>query len=105
MEGSARVTVIATGLERVEAEPVRDNLVRPNFGNTRTVMPSSPRTHAVAAEPAYARHAAPAMAGAGGGRSQMMAEAMPFPRPPQSPIARHQVADLDIPTFIRRQMD
>lgn len=103
MEGSVRVTVIATGLERVD-EPVRDNLIRPNFGNTRTVMPAASRQHSMPVEPAYARHAMPAMASAGGGRP-MMAEAMPFPRPPQSPIARHQVADLDIPTFIRRQMD
>ena len=33
------------------------------------------------------------------------AEAMPFPRPPQQPIAGYQLNDLDIPTFIRRQMD
>lgn len=105
MEGSVRVTAIATGLEKVEEPPVRDNLVRPNFGNTRTVMPATPRQQqTVPVEPAYARQAQPAVASAGGGRV-MMAEAMPFPRPPQSPIARHQVADLDIPTFIRRQMD
>jgi hypothetical protein len=30
---------------------------------------------------------------------------MPFPRPPQQPIAGYQLNDLDIPTFIRRQMD
>ncbi|MHB1170068.1 MAG: cell division protein FtsZ, partial [Longimicrobiales bacterium] len=105
MEGSVRVTAIATGLEKVEEPPVRDNLVRPNFGNTRTVVPATPRQQqTVPVEPAYARQAQPAVASAGGGRV-MMAEAMPFPRPPQSPIARHQVADLDIPTFIRRQMD
>jgi hypothetical protein len=33
------------------------------------------------------------------------AEAPPFPRPPQSSIVRQQLTDLDIPTFIRRQMD
>jgi cell division protein FtsZ len=33
------------------------------------------------------------------------AEATPFPRPPQRPLARTQLTDLDIPTFIRRQMD
>jgi cell division protein FtsZ len=106
MEGEVRVTVIATGLERVGDQPVRDNLIRPNFGTTRTVMPAAGRPQrAVAADPSYAREAQPAMAGAGAGRNAMMAEAMPFPRPPQAPIARHQVADLDIPTFIRRQMD
>ncbi len=30
---------------------------------------------------------------------------MPFPRPPERPIAGRQLTDLDIPTFIRRQMD
>ncbi len=33
------------------------------------------------------------------------AEAVPFPRPPEPPLARNQLTDLDIPTFIRRQMD
>jgi cell division protein FtsZ len=33
------------------------------------------------------------------------AEAAPFPRPPQRPLARTELTDLDIPTFIRRQMD
>jgi cell division protein FtsZ len=33
------------------------------------------------------------------------AEATPFPRPPQRPLARTELTDLDIPTFIRRQMD
>jgi hypothetical protein len=32
-------------------------------------------------------------------------EPAPFPRPPQRPLARTQLTDLDIPTFIRRQMD
>jgi hypothetical protein len=41
----------------------------------------------------------------GGSRNAAYAEAAPFPRPPQSSIARGQLADLDIPTFIRRQMD
>jgi hypothetical protein len=38
-------------------------------------------------------------------RSVDYAEALPFARPPQSPIGRQQLTDLDIPTFIRRQMD
>ncbi len=33
------------------------------------------------------------------------AEALPFPRPPERPLAKHELSDLDIPTFIRRQMD
>jgi cell division protein FtsZ len=33
------------------------------------------------------------------------AETVPFPRPPERPLAPGQLTDLDIPTFIRRQMD
>jgi hypothetical protein len=45
-------------------------------------------------------------AGAGSvARGALTAEAMPFPRPPERPIVRQQLTDLDIPTFIRRQMD
>ncbi len=32
-------------------------------------------------------------------------ETLPFPRPPERPLAKHDLSDLDIPTFIRRQMD
>ena len=102
MEGEVRVTVIATGLEH---EPVATGaMVRPlaaagglGYG-TRTVMP------AVAAhvEPTpFSRVAAPAAAA----KQPMHPEATPFQRPPQNPISRHQLTDLDIPTFIRRQMD
>jgi cell division protein FtsZ len=36
---------------------------------------------------------------------RMYADATPFARPPQRPLAKTQLTDLDIPTFIRRQMD
>lgn len=102
LEGEVRVTVIATGLEH---EPVATGaMMRPlaaagglGYG-TRTVMP------AVAAyvEPTpFSRVAAPAAAA----RQPMNPEATPFQRLPQNPISRHQLTDLDIPTFIRRQMD
>ena len=89
MEQEVRVTVIATGLEG--AEPA-DNVIRPNFGGgvVRTTVPAA---------------AALATAGAGAPRAPAYADATPFPRPPQAPIARQQLTDLDIPTFIRRQMD
>ncbi|MGH7506718.1 MAG: cell division protein FtsZ, partial [Longimicrobiales bacterium] len=95
LECEVRVTVIATGLDGGQImEPVRDNVIRPNFA-TRHSPPA-------AAAVGYAA------ASGGGGvamRAPAFAEATPFPRPPQSPIARHQLTDLDIPTFIRRQMD
>ncbi|MBI4408112.1 MAG: cell division protein FtsZ [Gemmatimonadetes bacterium] len=93
MEGEVRVTVIATGLAHQD-EPVQDNVLRPRFGGARAglgVPAAAAATLAAAAAPTRALYAA--------------AEAMPFPRPPQRPIARYQLSDLDIPTFIRRQMD
>ncbi len=80
LEGEVRVTVIATGLARGEEERMADNVIRPNFAATRAVA-------------------------TGGARTPAFAESVPFPRPAQRPIARHHLGDLDIPTFIRRQMD
>jgi cell division protein FtsZ len=115
LEGDVRVTVIATGLE--QEEPIRDNVIRPHFGNrsaappqTRTVHPTQngvPAQKAVAAqalaavgaESGYGRQAGPAP------RANDYTEALPFARDPQRPISGQQVMDLDIPTFIRRQMD
>ncbi|HEX7119104.1 MAG TPA: cell division protein FtsZ [Longimicrobiales bacterium] len=89
MEGEVRVTAIATGLEPMEEHPVRDNVIRGNF-QTRPKM-------AAPAAPAAQTSAQP--------RSAVVAEPMPFPRQPERAIVRQQLADLDIPTFIRRQMD
>jgi len=89
LQGEVRVTVIATGLEGIE-EPAQDaGILRPSF----------------AARPAGAFTGQAARVAVGGSRTPAFAEAAPFPRPPQSSIARHQLTDLDIPTFIRRQMD
>jgi len=101
LEGELRVTVIATGLERdaIMPEPV----VRPIFG-TRASVPSHPVTvpAAAQAEPAYTRVAASAQPAP---RPPVYPEPTPFQRLPHTPIARQQLTDLDIPTFIRRQMD
>ncbi len=102
LAGEVRVTVIATGLEQ---EVMHEPLVRPiaaavGYG-TRTVMPAAA---AVSPEPAFARvaHAAPVAAVT---RQPVAPEAQPFQRMPQASVSRHQLTDLDIPTFIRRQMD
>jgi cell division protein FtsZ len=105
LEGEVRVTVIATGLER-DVQPVQPNVIRPNFG-MRTATPAvaaaapAPVLAGVGAEPAYARQAATVSTP----RASDFAEALPFSRPPQRPLASRQLTDLDIPTFIRRQMD
>jgi cell division protein FtsZ len=78
LEGELRVTVIATGLSRDKDDVMPDNVIRPNFASARAVV---------------------------GARAPALGETVPFPRQPQRPIARHHLGDLDIPTFIRRQMD
>jgi len=81
LEGKIRVTVIATGF---------DDVIRPDFGKRspsllshRQVQPS-PQVEAV-----------------GGGSARVV----PFSRPPESVVTRGQIGELDVPTFIRRQMD
>ncbi|MGH7576042.1 MAG: cell division protein FtsZ [Longimicrobiales bacterium] len=89
-EGHVRVTVIATGLDGAVAEPAQDAVVRPIFAGGRTVTPGS-GSPGVVPQPAA--------------RAPVYADAVPFPRPPHSALARKELTDLDIPTFIRRQMD
>jgi len=86
LEGEVRVTAIATGLES-EPEPLRTNIVRPSFPARN-----------VAAVAAAAAVSSPA-------RGASVPEAVPFQRSPERVIVRQQLTDLDIPTFIRRQMD
>jgi cell division protein FtsZ len=103
LEGEVRVTVIATGLEREEAA---SGTMRPQIAavgglgyGTRTVMPTA-KPVPPAVQPIVARVAAAPVA-----RAAVHPEPTPFERLPQNPISRHQLTDLDIPTFIRRQMD
>ncbi len=106
LEGEVRVTAIATGLVG-PGEPVRSNIIRPSFPTrSGTSVPVPP----VGSSPALAGSgsgAGPAGASgsAGAPRSAPLPEAMPFPRSPERVIMRQQLTDLDIPTFIRRQMD
>ncbi|MBW3627655.1 MAG: cell division protein FtsZ [Gemmatimonadetes bacterium] len=83
MEGAVRVTVIATGFDKADAIFERvDNVIRPNFSAKRP----EPRSGSKPAIPA------------------------PNPTPilreaDIRPIERKLPSDLEIPTFIRRQMD
>ncbi|MBW3555227.1 MAG: cell division protein FtsZ [Gemmatimonadetes bacterium] len=115
LEGEVRVTVIATGLVQEDERP--SGVIRGAFNRPEPSLSSTSRTAANAGshghgspasvsrpEPVYAQSGAGGN-GASAGRGGEYAEPMPFPRPPQRPLARQQLSDLDIPTFIRRQMD
>jgi cell division protein FtsZ len=85
LEGQIRVTVIATGF---------DDVIRPDFGR-QTPAPTPHRQ--VQPRP----QAAAAAAEVGGAPASVV----PLPRPPERVVTREQIGELDVPTFIRRQMD
>src|SRR5690606_15962693 len=103
LEGKIRVTVIATGFDRVEDEKV----ITGSFVRTRAQKQAQARPAPVVAEPP--RHddvdvprRAPARVAIGGGAAE---ELMPSHRFQERNVTRGPIAGLDIPTFIRRQMD
>jgi cell division protein FtsZ len=109
LEGKVRVTVIATGFETAESA-----VIRPDF--RRTPQRPSARSSAVSVagshQPQPAREVHRQVAVAGGGS---MAASAPMGssmggsgsagRFPERVVTRERVGELDIPTFIRRQMD
>jgi cell division protein FtsZ len=117
-EGEVRVTVIATGL--MEDEEAANGVIRPSFsrssqramagssspGNGHTRAASTRAGGPVHGGNGYVREAV-SVPSPGGGVEAVGGgiDDMPFPRPPERPLARTQLTDLDIPTFIRRQMD
>ncbi len=82
LEGKVRVTVIATGFETEDDR--KDQVIRPDFRRQKSQSAVRPQR-----------------AAAGGSAAGVM----PFQRMPERVIARDQLTELDIPTFIRRQMD
>ena len=92
MSEEVRVTVIATGFERVDERV--DGVIRPNFGSAR--RPS------VSQQPASQPQAQPQpQARVANGGASVPVERAPTVRP----IEIRTPTDLEIPTFIRRQMD
>ncbi len=94
LNGEIRVTVIATGFDRaVTGEPVVDRGANPHVLPFRRQPPAAQPASSVPATPA-APQASPTQ--------------QPFARPATTPSARpaaNDVNDMEIPTFIRRQMD
>ena len=97
LEGKIRVTVIATGFDTAEDEKVIP-------GNFRRSRPQT-QPRAVPAQTPVVQEVAQfetvRMAVGGGG----VEEVLPLNRFPEQTVSRAQLVELDIPTFIRRQMD
>lgn len=99
--GEIRVTVIATGFDRaVTGEPLVDRNAASSqvlpFSPRRQTGPGAPMTPPAAATPAAQQPPAP----------RTPTAPQPFVRPVQPPRpAAPDVSDMEIPTFIRRQMD
>jgi len=96
LKGKIRVTVIATGFDSGEETSGR-KVIRPNFRRGAAPRPLS-------RGPARLPRRTPLHA-AGGDELASGREAHPFHRPPERVLDRSHLGDLDIPTFIRRQMD
>jgi len=97
LEGKIRVTVIATGFDR-EQERADQKIIRPDF---RRPAPSAPPTRQGAAAPPTEEARRMVV----GGGLPPEREVVPFQRPPERLVDRSFIGELDIPTFIRRQMD
>ncbi|MEI2721156.1 MAG: cell division protein FtsZ [Gemmatimonadales bacterium] len=100
--GEIRVTVIATGFDRaVTGEPVVERNANPQ------VLPFSPRRQTAATPPATpSQQSTPAAQQPAVTPPRTPPVQQPFVRPVQPPKpATPDVSDMEIPTFIRRQMD
>ncbi|MEX1257042.1 MAG: cell division protein FtsZ [Gemmatimonadota bacterium] len=94
LEGKIRVTVIATGFGSAE-DRLDEQVIRPDFRRS-----PAPRHEGRVAVEAVREERKIAV---GGGLPQR--EVVPFQRPPERVVERSYLGELDIPTFIRRQMD
>ena len=99
LKGKILVTVIATGFD-VRREHVEEQVARPDVRR-----PSVSRVGGWAEpQPQRQEDRRMALVGAGVGAAEE-GEVVPLHRPPERIVDRGQIGELDIPTFIRRQMD
>lgn len=97
LEGKIRCTVIATGFETEDERRAQESVIRPDFRRQAPPQPVQHTQHQVQAQPQPMRRVA--MGGGPGGG------VVPAPRMPERVVAPDQLRELDIPTFIRRQLD
>ncbi|MDZ7780165.1 MAG: cell division protein FtsZ [Gemmatimonadota bacterium] len=101
LEGKVRVTVIATGFDQENDDKVIPGGFRRNRAPKQAKPAPAPEPST--SEEVEAPQRAPARVAVAGGASAE--EVAPVGRFPERTISRNQIAGLDIPTFIRRQMD
>jgi cell division protein FtsZ len=94
LEGKIRVTVIATGFDQTVEDSGK--VIAGNFGAP------APQARPQITEPVHQPLPQPKVAVAGG---EPLGGVVPAARLPEQVVTREQISELDIPTFIRRQMD
>ncbi len=99
LEGQVRVTVIATGFDSEESED--ESVIRPDFGARRSRSGPSGEGQSRSGQQARERSEPRQKRAAAGGGDDVV----PTSRYPERVVSRDQIGELDIPTFIRRQMD
>ncbi len=98
LEGKVRVTVIATGFDTADEEKV----IRPDFRRHRPQAQVGPRPVPQPPVQPIRNERIEERVAVGGGRPEPV---LPLNRFPERVVTREQLEELDIPTFIRRQMD
>ena len=115
MQGEIRVTVIATGFDSAENERqvINHDFRRPRPQPTTRTTPQRPAVSKVKqmdieseiAHDSRPDAEAPRRVAVGGGASFSVEPAPRLGRMPGRPVSSREIGELDIPTFIRRQMD
>jgi cell division protein FtsZ len=98
LDGKIRVTVIATGFDSAEDEKV----IPGDFRRPQPQPPVQAVPEQVVMEMPVPQQLEERVAAVGGARAEQV---LPLTRFPERTVSRDQIEGLDIPTFIRRQMD
>jgi cell division protein FtsZ len=99
LDGKIRVTVIATGFDSVADEKVIPSTFQRSRPQSKVIQDPGPMFPELQVQ---IEQEDEAMVGAAVGGSE---EVLPFNRFPERMVSSTQLLELDIPTFIRRQMD
>ncbi|MBT8338267.1 MAG: cell division protein FtsZ [Gemmatimonadetes bacterium] len=109
LEGQVRVTVIATGFDSGDGERqvINHDFRRPASTPVRPARPRAEAQQVRQMDIEAEIHAAPAQqrVAMGGGASIAVGPSQRLSRMPVRPVSSTEIGELDIPTFIRRQMD